>query len=425
MTSRPPPQKNKIKASGLPMTTTSPASAVFHGWFVVAAAFAVMFIGFGAAYSFSAFVDPLQGAFGASRGEVSLIFSLAGFLYFALGLITGPIADRWGARPITLAGMVFVGLGMILAAQATSMNQVYIAYGLGVGLGVGCSYVPAIACVQRWFTRKRAFASGLAVAGIGVGTLVVPPAASLAIEALGWRTAWEVMGVAAIVLGAGMALLLEADPRHRGLAPDGGAAATVQGTGPAPGMSVAEALRSRAFFQLYLSGTISAFGVFVPFVHLVPYATDRGTAPATAALLLGVIGIGSTAGRFMLGGIADRLGRRTTLVCMYVGMGASLIIWAGFSSLWALGLFAFLYGVFYGGWVAVLPSVVMDTFGSRNVSGIIGILYTCVAVGTLVGPTAAGYIYDASGSYLLPILVAMAGNFTAAGVMAMGMRRGQ
>ncbi len=69
---------------------------IFYGWFVVLAAFAVTLFGFGSAYTFSAFVEPLQRDFDASRGSVSLVFSLAGFLYFGLGIISGPLADRFG-----------------------------------------------------------------------------------------------------------------------------------------------------------------------------------------------------------------------------------------------------------------------------------------------------------------------------------------
>src|SRR5882672_5892296 len=147
-------------------------TGIFYGWFVVAAAFAVTLVGFGSAYSFSAFVESLQNDFGASRGSVSLVFSLAGFLYFALGVVSGPLADRWGAQRLVVAGMVLTGAGLALAGLARTLNEVYIAYGLGVGLGVGCSYVPAVGAVQRWFVKRRGFASGLAVSGIGVGTLV-------------------------------------------------------------------------------------------------------------------------------------------------------------------------------------------------------------------------------------------------------------
>jgi OFA family oxalate/formate antiporter-like MFS transporter len=95
-----------------------------------------------------------------------------------------------------------------------------------------------------------------------------------------------------------------------------------------------------------------------------------------------------------------------------------LIVWAVSTGFWPLAAFAFVYGVFYGGWVALLPAVVMDYFGGRNVSGIIGILYTSAAFGTLIGPSAAGYAFDLTGSYTIPILVGAGGNIIAAGIMA-------
>ena len=107
---------------------------VFYGWFVVAAAFAVTFVGFGSAYTFSAFVDSLQTEFGASRGSVSLVFSLAGFLYFSFGIVSGPLADRWGSRRLAVLGMIVIAAGLVLAGRAQSLTAVYAAYGLGVGL---------------------------------------------------------------------------------------------------------------------------------------------------------------------------------------------------------------------------------------------------------------------------------------------------
>src|SRR5437016_14319835 len=117
---------------------------VFYGWFVVGAAFSVTFVGFGSAYTFSAFLESLQHDFGASRGSVSLVFSLAGFLYFGLGIVSGPLADRYGSRRLALAGMLLIGVGLAAASTAHSLWEVYAGYGLGVGMGVGCAYVPAV-----------------------------------------------------------------------------------------------------------------------------------------------------------------------------------------------------------------------------------------------------------------------------------------
>jgi MFS family permease len=214
-----------------------------------------------------------------------------------------------------------------------------------------------------------------------------------------------------------MALLIENDPRERGLAPDGDAVPPGNQAMPPSGASVREAVASRPFVTLYAACLICSFGVFVPFVHLVPYALDHGVPQASAVLLLGVIGVGSTAGRFFLGGLADRMGRRPALVVMFAGMALALAIWLASTGLWALATFAFIYGIFYGGWVAVLPAVVMDYFGGRNVGGIIGILYTSVAFGTLIGPSAAGFAFDLSHSYTLPIAASVAANITAAAIM--------
>ncbi|WP_321925698.1 MFS transporter [Burkholderia sp. BCC1998] len=420
------------------------ASRVFYGWYVVAAAFAVTFVGFGSAYTFSAFVEALQRDFAASRGQISLVFSLAGFLYFGFGIVSGPLADRFGSRRLAVTGMLLTAAGLAAAGAAHTLLQVYVAYGLGVGLGVGCAYVPAVGAVQRWFVRRRGFASGLAVAGIGVGTLVMPPLASALIAHVGWRGAYFTLAALAVAIGAGMSLLIENDPRGRGLLPDGEAVHPAAGGGlpeagghtagtadsvnaadraraaaSAPtGATLREAVTSRPFASLYAACLVCSFGVFVPFVHLVPYALDHGVASSTAVLLLGAIGVGSTAGRFFLGGLADRFGRRASLLAMFAGMAVALVAWAGAGSVATLAAFALVFGVFYGGWVAVLPAVVMDYFGGRNVSAIIGVLYTSIAFGTLIGPAAAGFIYDAGGGYLVPILASAAANAIALAIVA-------
>src|ERR1039457_3115826 len=103
---------------------------------------------------------------------------------------------------------------------------------------------------------------------------------------------------------------------------------------------------------------------------------------------------------------------------MFAGMAFAMVLWTISVAIWSLAAFAFVFGIFYGGWVAVLPAVVMDYFGGRNVSGIIGILYTSVAFGTLIGPSAAGFVFDISHSYTLPILASAGANIVAAIIVA-------
>ena len=389
---------------------------IFRGWLVVAGAFAVTFVGFGSAYTFSAFVGPLQNEFAASRGSISLVFSLAAFLYFSLGVVTGPLADRGSSRRLALIGMLSTGAGLAIAAAAQSLTEVYVAYGLGVGIGIGCSFVPALGAVQRWFTLRRGLATGMAVSGIGVGTFVMPLVASRLIATFGWRKADLVLGCLVGVVGIATSWMIENDPRDRGLAPDGGPAVPGASTVQAAGDSVRGAITSRTFAALYAACLICALGLFVPFIHLVPYARTHGLTNSSAILLLGVIGVASIAGRCVVGAVADRLGRRPALATVLLGMGAAFAVWLCSTTLWPLVAFALVYGVFYGGFVALLPTVVMDDFGGRNVSGIMGILYTSVAFGTLIGPTAAGFVFDRTHSYTLPILGGVFANIIAAGI---------
>lgn len=384
---------------------------IFYGWVVVAAAFLVMFTGFGAAYSFPAFFDPLSREFGASRATVSLVFSAAGFLYFALGALSGRLADRIGPRPVVGFGMACTGLGLIAASFADSLAAIVVFYGIGIGIGVGFSYVPAIGTVQRWFLARRGQASGWAVAGIGIGTMAAPPAAAMAIEILGWRGAYVAFGIATLILGALATVLLRASPASMGLQPDGAvtSVAVAPSSGPAPGLDLGAVLRHPVFWLLYFACALNCIGTFVPFVHLAPAAMDQGLSRSEGVWLVGLIGVGSTLGRFVLGGLADRLGRGRSLGLMMLCSGIALFYWNFAQGFAALAVFALAFGLFYGGFVALVPAFTADLFGLRAMSAVLGVLYTSVAFGTLLGPTLAGWVFDTTGSYTWPILICAAG----------------
>jgi MFS family permease len=381
-----------------------------YGWLVVAAAFTLMFTGFGAAYSFAAFFRAFQDEFAASRGHVAAVFSVAAFLWFALGAPGGMLADRFGTRRVAVAGVACLGAGLIAAGHAPSLAWLYVTFSVGLGVGIGLTYVPSVGAVQPWFTHNRAFASGIAVAGIGAGNFLVPPLATWWIDLFGWRGAFFALAALCIVLGGAAAAVVDNRPEG----PRRAAAA------PPAGSTLGAALGSRLFWALYLTLLLPMFGCFVPMVHLAPYAVDAGHPEAVGVLLVSLIGLGSLVGRFAIGAFADRIGRIAALAWMFGGLGAMLVLWWASTSIWALGAMAIAFGMFYGGFVATLPAVVMDLFGGRAVAGIIGWLYTAAGVGTLAGPPLAGIAYDAFGSYDAPILAGAALSFAgAAGAYAL------
>lgn len=376
-------------------------SGTAYGWVVVGAAFTLMFVGFGAAYSFAAFFKAFQEEFSASRGHVALAFSVAGFIWFSSGAPGGVLADRFGARRVSMVGVACLVAALALAAASQSVEMLYVTYSLGIGLGVGLTYVPSVGAVQPWFVANRALASGIAVAGIGAGNLVVPLLAAWWIELLGWRQAYVALAAFVLVFGGAAAIAIRNKP------------AAVRGA-PAHGATLRQALHSAPFWLLYASLALSCIGLFVPMVHLGPYAQDAGYSQAEGVALVSLIGLGSLAGRFTVGPFADRLGRELSLVAMYAGLGVMLLVWWASTHYWVLVGFALAFGVFYGAYVALLPTIVMDLYGARAVSAIIGFLYTAAGFGTLLGPWLAGAAYDALGAYDLPILASALLSFAAA-----------
>jgi MFS family permease len=363
-----------------------------YAWVVVWATFFALAIIFGVSYSFAAYFESFAGEFNAQRADVSLVFGLSGGVYFVFGAGAGMLADRFGPRAVTSIGMLMIAAGLLLCSFAGSMSTVYIAYGVGVGLGIALVYTPAIACVQPWFTQRRGLAAGLASAGIGAGTVAVPLIATAAIAALQWRDALRAMALGVAVLGLCAALLLRR-------APGSGASGTAQ----IPGLSLREALRDRRFWWLYLSVVLAAPSMFIPFAHVSAAARDIGIADAQAVGLVGLIGIGSLVGRFVIGALADRIGRTLTLLLMQASAGLAYLAWFGATGYTMLAFFALWFGLSYGGIVSLLPAICMDLFGARAVAGIIGTLYSGAALGNLFGPVLAGAVFDHAGSYV-PVL---------------------
>jgi MFS family permease len=382
------------------------------GWRVVLAAFTLMFMGFGVVYSFAAFFVAFEAQFGASRAHVSLVFSLSALLWFSAGVPGGMLADRFGPRGVCLAGALCLAAGLALAANAPSVELLYVTYSIGAGLGIGLSYVPAVAAVQKAFVQHRALASGIAVSGIGAGNLVMPLAAAWLIGLVGWRHAYLALAAAMLLLAVPAALAL------------GGRASVRKGVDGAPlaGMTLAEGLKSAPFWLLYGVALFICVGFFVPMVHLVPYARDVGLTEAQGVSLVSLLGLGSLLGRFVVGSIADRLGHMRSLIAIAAGLGFMFLLWWVSKSYLPLAVFAVVFGSLYGGYVALAPTVCMDIFGPRALSAIIGALYTAAGLGTLVGPTFAGASFDATGSYDLSILACAALSFAGAGI-AVAMRR--
>ena len=367
-----------------------------RAWVVVWATFVCLAVIFGVSYSFAAFFENFAKEFAAQRADVSWIFGLCGLVYFVLGAGGGMLADRWGPRMVCMTGMVFIAMGLFLTSLAQSLTTVYLSYGLLVGLGIAFVYTPSIACVQPWFNKRRGLASGIASAGVGAGTLILPVVVSYLLIEVNWREALQMMSAGVLLIGLTAGFLLKRAPNLSG-----------NTSGQLPGLTLSAALKTPSFKWLYLGTLLGAPVMFVPFAHISAAARDAGVPDAQAVGLVGLIGIGSLVGRFAIGWLADRIGRLKTLMLMQCLMGLSYLVWAGAQERWMFAVFALWFGLSYGSIVSLLPAICMDLFGGRAVSAIIGTLYTGAALGNLLGPVLAGQVFDMTQSYALVIWITL------------------
>jgi MFS family permease len=360
-----------------------------RAWLDAAMACLSMFVVFVTPYSFGTFVKPMAAEFHANRGGIALVFGITSFLYFALGAVTGPLVHRVGPRRMILFGGFVQVCGILLTSRVHSLGQAYLTYGIGVGIGVACGYVPMVAVVGGWFERKRAAAVGIAVSGIGLSSLLGAPLAARLIRIYDWRHAFVVLAVGTGVLLCVVAALIRTPPSF----------------GTAPAYTLSSAVRTRSFALSYASVLLIAIPLFSVFVNIVPYAEDHGMTKASAATLVSLVGAFSIAGRIGLAALAQRVGIPRVYLGSFVLMALTQILWLSAASSYAkLALFASVFGAAYGGFISLSPGFLAGVFGADQLGGLAGINYSAAGFGALLGPTAGAWLVDRTNGYAATIV---------------------
>jgi len=379
-----------------------------RGWAIVAAVHVLLALIFGAAYSFGAFFASLQANFGAGRFSTASIFSFTALIYYAVGVVSGALSDRSSVRAVTGAGIVLLSLGFLASSMlSSSLLPFLLAFCLLVGLGVGLVYVPAVATLQRWFVIRRSAASGIALAGTGLGTLVGPVVAGLLMRHFSWQATMQIYAAAIALLGLAAAMSLRGRPEDIGLHPDGIAPrAVTTGSPPPQGMALGEAVRSGRFRWYFAAIFLGSIGLFLALVHINPQAQQQGLPATQANLLIGLIGVGNILGRLLLGPLGDRIGALRFLLLLTLSLAALCGLWAAAHGFAALAVFALLFGAANGGCIALYPAVAAGWFGTKNLGAILGALYVAVGIAAVAGGSVAGLLFDLSGSYTLSIVLA-------------------
>jgi MFS family permease len=390
----------------------------FHGYIVLAAAVAIMTLGWGSNRTFGVFLEPILKEFGWTRAAISAAFTLNILIMGFLSIFSGKLADRFGPRMVAIACGLCLGASYILTSRLQSLPQFYIFYGILGGMGLSGMYAPMMSVAVKWFEKRRALMSGILVAGPSLGIVVLPLISSYLIALIGWRVSYLLLGI--LVAGgiAGAAFFLRREPAELGLLPYGaGEIQRQEISAGIPGFTFAEAFRTWPFWMMSLASFCDHFLSNTLVVHIVIHAQDLGIPATSAASILSVAAGISIPGRVLMGGIADRIGNRPTLlICIGTGIVGFLILLAA-TRLGTLYLFAFLFGVSLWAAVGILSPYMAELFGLKAHATLFAFCVFAGSLGSAIGPVTAGYLFDVTGSYHLAFILCLAVSCTSFGAI--------
>ena len=380
----------------------------FYGYVVVAAAFVIMTVAWGANRTFGVFLEPMVREFGWTRASFSGAFTLGMIILGLISLLAGRLADKIGPRILLIACSLFLGIGYALSSQIETLWHLYLFYGVFTGIGMSGAWAPIMSVVTRWFVKNRSLMSGLIAAGPAIGIAVLPPLFTLGIQLFGWRVSFLLLGALSFLIIFLGALFLKRDPAEIGASPYGVGESSASGRIlQDEGISLGEAIRTRTFWLLALISFCDFLLINVIAVHIVPHAIQLNISPIQAATVLSLAAGVSIPGRIFMGGLADRIGNRPGFyVCLTLSVAAFLFL--QFSrTLGMLYFFSILYGLGLWATGAIMSPYLADLFGLKSHGSIFSATVFSGTLGGGLGPVLVGYTFDATGNYRLGFLLCL------------------
>ncbi len=372
----------------------------------------------GTVYAWSYFQTPLCETYQWTNSQVAWAFSLAICFLGLAAAVGGMILPRTGPTRLAVLGGLLFGTGYLLGAQALRLHSLpllYFGYGVVGGTGLGLGYVTPVACVAKWFPDRKGFATGMVVMGFGFGALLMSKVIAPFLMA---RTAgnlvnvFAVLGVGFLVVNVAVAAFVRNPPPGwlpAGYTPPAVAAgakavaadATVRGSI----LSGRFTLMWWIFFCNITAG-ISIIGFQSPLLQDICRKASPGLSKEAlagyGATLIAVSSLFNGAGRFLWGGISDRIGRRLTFSLI---LGTQLVAFAGLlytGNPWLFSALVCYVLLCYGGGFGTMPSFVLDVFGSRVMPAVYGTILTAWSAAGIVGPQLVAVIKDRYPAATLP-----------------------
>ncbi|MBR0994171.1 MFS transporter [Bradyrhizobium japonicum] len=334
-------------------------------------------------------IPAVQTEFSATRGAVSLAFTLMMFGFGLGGVIAGKITDRFGIVPAMAISIAFLGVANVFAGLSTQLWQFVAAYFL-IGLGTSATFAPLMAEASHWFERYRGLAVTIVASGNYFAGTMWPPIVNWGMQEVGWRHTHIGIGIVCVVLMTILVLVLRAQMGHD----------KVHDHANAPPPRVDLKLSTNTLTVLLSIAAISCcVAMAMPQVHIVAYCGDLGYGVARGAEMLSLMMACGIVSRIGSGFLADKIGGIRTLLIGALAQGFALVFYLFFDSLASLYLISAMFGLFQGGIVPSYAIIVREAMPAREAATRVGIVIFASVFGMSFGGWVSGVIFDATGSY--------------------------
>ncbi|KAI5935035.1 Monocarboxylate transporter 2 [Manis javanica] len=385
------------------------------GWVVVGAAF----ISIGFSYAFpkavTVFFKEIQQIFNTTYSEIAWISSIMLAVMYAGGPISSVLVNKYGSRPVVMAGGLLCCVGMVTASFSTSVTELYLTVGFIGGLGLAFNLQPALTIIGKYFYKKRPVANGLAMAGSPVFLSTLAPFNQFLFNTFGWKGSFLILGGILLNACVAGALMRPIGPKQTTIKPQNKVVmraddSDVQKSHKKKSLwdKINKYLDFSLFkhrgFLIYLSGNVIMFlGFFAPIIFLAPYAKDKGIDEYSAAFLLSVMAFVDMFARPSVGFIANskfirpRIQYFFSLAVMFNGVCHLLCPLA--EDYTSLVIYAIFFGLGFGSVSSVLFETLMDLVGAQRFSSAVGLVTIVECCPVLLGPPLAGKLVDETGQY--------------------------
>lgn len=366
-----------------------------YRWVIVAAGGLLGCVAIGAMFSLPVFLRPMSQDTGWSVTGISTAMTVGFLAIAAASMVWGGLSDRFGPRPVVLAGSVVLAASLALASRAGTLVEFQLLFGLLVGASTAAIFAPMMACVTGWFDTQRGLAVSLVSAGMGMAPMTMAPLAAWLVTVHDWRTSMLIIAGIAAALMIPAALLVRRPPALEGGQAE--MAADEQQTD----MTVAQAVRSPQFITLMLANFFCCATHSGPIFHTVSYAVTCGIPMIAAVSIYSVEGLAGMGGRIAFGLLGDRFGAQRVLAIGLLAQAFGVLAYVFVSTLGPFYAVAALVGFIYAGTMPLYAVIIRENFPLKMMGTIIGGTAMAGSLGMSTGPLLGGLIYDRFDSYAL------------------------